>query len=56
MYIIIIIIFIIIYSIYILWRVEPLLSDDSVNSGLCWVAPAIYMQETKEQRDYTTRF
>jgi hypothetical protein len=25
----------------ILWRIEPLLSSDSVNSGRCWVTPAI---------------
>jgi hypothetical protein len=29
----------------IVWHIDPLLSDDSINSGRCYVAPATYTQQ-----------
>jgi hypothetical protein len=34
----------------ILWRIDPLLRDASINSGRCYVTPARYTHLTIEQR------
>jgi hypothetical protein len=45
-----------IQTMYMLLRIDPLLSGDSVNSGRCYVTPATYTHATTEQRGYAARF
>jgi hypothetical protein len=40
----------------ILWRIDSLLSGDSVNRGRCYVTRVTYTHATIEQRGYATRF
>jgi hypothetical protein len=39
-----------------LWRIDPLLSDNSVNSSRCYVKPATYKHATREQRGFCNPF